>query len=183
MIIRFYHDASKIFQWYDCVKTLTPWWRHQMETFSALLAICAGNSPVPGKFPSQRPVTRSFDGFVDLRLNKRLSKQSWGWWFETLSYPLWRHCNAQSTTDINRGNLELKKKNILNELVIWNWKYFSVFQMKNGTIYDEGSRNSWIDEIVLKHRLLNDNTFSFINWLNVWFILPGNNTLQWTGCK
>ena len=37
------------------------WWRHQMETFSALLAICAGNSPVPGEFPSQRPVTRSFD--------------------------------------------------------------------------------------------------------------------------
>ena len=33
------------------------WWRHQMETFSALLAICAGNSPVPGDFPAQRPVT------------------------------------------------------------------------------------------------------------------------------
>ena len=55
------------------------WWRHQMETFSALLAICAGNSPVPGEFPAQRPVTRSFDVFFDLRLNKRLSKQSWGW--------------------------------------------------------------------------------------------------------
>ena len=38
-----------------------PWWRHQMETFSALLAICAENSPVPGEFPAQRPVTRSFD--------------------------------------------------------------------------------------------------------------------------
>ena len=38
------------------------WWRHQMETFSALLAICARNSPVPGEFPAQRPVTRSFDG-------------------------------------------------------------------------------------------------------------------------
>ena len=70
-----------------------PWWRHQMETFSALLAICAGNSPVPGEFPTQRPVTRSFDVFFDLRLNKRLSKHSWGWWFETLSRPLWRHCN------------------------------------------------------------------------------------------
>ena len=52
------------------------WWRHQMETFSALLAICAGNSPVPGEFPFQRPATRSFDVFFDLRLNKRLSKQS-----------------------------------------------------------------------------------------------------------
>ena len=40
---------------------LMPWWRHQMETFSALLAICAGNSPVPGEFPAQRPVTRNLD--------------------------------------------------------------------------------------------------------------------------
>ena len=40
------------------------WWRHQMEAFSALLALCAGNSPVPGEFPSQRPVTRSFDIFL-----------------------------------------------------------------------------------------------------------------------
>ena len=49
---------------------------------------------VTGEFPAQRPVTRSFDVFFDLRLNKRLSKQKWGWWFETLSRPLWRHCNA-----------------------------------------------------------------------------------------
>ena len=174
------------------------WWRHQMETFSALLAICAGNSPVTGEFHAQRPVTRIFDFFSDLmfslicawikgcvnnreaadlrchlarydvilmgifyqcgsatihfipaegaslfnhisqsssvhvdgikwkhfprywpfvrgihrslvnsphkgqwrgallflsdlRLNKRLSKQCWGWWFETPSCPLWRH--------------------------------------------------------------------------------------------
>ena len=52
-----------------------PWWRHQMEIFSALLAICAGNSPVSGEFPAQRPVTRSFDVFFDLCPNKRLSKQ------------------------------------------------------------------------------------------------------------
>ena len=70
------------------------WWRHQMEAFSALLAICAGNSPVPGEFPAQRPVTRSFDVFFDLRLNKQLSKQSWGWWFETPPHPLWRHSNV-----------------------------------------------------------------------------------------
>ena len=43
-----------------------------METFSALQAICAGHSPVPGEFPAQRPVTQSFDVFFDLRLNKRL---------------------------------------------------------------------------------------------------------------
>ena len=75
---------------------MCPWWCHQMETFSALLAICWGNSPVPGEFPAQRPVRRSFDVFFNLRLNKQLSKQSWGWWFEMLSHPLWRHCNAQT---------------------------------------------------------------------------------------
>ena len=43
------------------------WWRHQMETFSALPAICARNSPVTGEFLAQRPVTRSFDVFFYLR--------------------------------------------------------------------------------------------------------------------
>ena len=47
----------------------------------------------PGEFPAHSPVTRSFDVFFDLRLNKRLRKHSWGWWFETLSCPLWRHYN------------------------------------------------------------------------------------------
>ena len=76
------------------INTQIAWCRHQMETFSMLLAICAGNSPVTGESPTQRPVTRIFDVYFDLRLNKWLSKQSWGWWFETLSCPLWRHCNV-----------------------------------------------------------------------------------------
>ena len=45
------------------------WWRHEMETLSALLAICAGNSPASSEFPTQRPVTRSFDVFFDMCLN------------------------------------------------------------------------------------------------------------------
>ena len=77
--------------WKQPISKNITWWRHQMETFSALLAICAGNSPVTGEFPTQRPVTRSFDVYFDLRPNERLSKQSWCWWFETLSSPLWRH--------------------------------------------------------------------------------------------
>ena len=64
------------------------WWRHQMETFSALLAICAGNPPVTGEFPALRPVTRGFDVFFDLHPNKRLSKQWWGRWFGTPSLSL-----------------------------------------------------------------------------------------------
>ena len=47
-------------------------WRH----LSASLAICVGNSPITGEFPAQRPVTRNFDVFFNLRRNKRLSKQS-----------------------------------------------------------------------------------------------------------
>ena len=73
------HDSFQLTGWFylpDIKWTceIAPaWWRNQMETFSALLAICAGNSP------AQRPVTRSFDVSVDLRLNKRLRKQSWGY--------------------------------------------------------------------------------------------------------
>ena len=90
-----------------------PWWRPQMETFSALLALCKmtlskGNiSHVTGHLcreftgpRSQRPVTRSFDVFFDLRLNKRLSKQWWGWWFETLPRPLWRHSSGSGNSPV-----------------------------------------------------------------------------------
>ena len=48
----------------------------------------------PGEFPTQRPVTRSFDGCFDLRLNKQPSKQPWSWWFETPSWSLWRQRNV-----------------------------------------------------------------------------------------
>ena len=48
----------------------------------------------PGEFPAQRPVTRSFDIFFDLRLNKRLSEQPCGQWFEMPLWSLWRHCNV-----------------------------------------------------------------------------------------
>ena len=52
-----------------------------MEKYSVLLALYAGNSPVTGEFPAQRPVTQGFDVFFDLRLYKRSNKQPWGWWF------------------------------------------------------------------------------------------------------
>ena len=87
-----------------------------METFSALLAICAGNSPVPGEFPAQRPVTRSFHFFFDLRPNNRLSKQSWGWWFEMLSHPLWRHLmTGSSFLSSANGLLPLQRRHYLNQ--------------------------------------------------------------------
>ena len=79
---------------YKYISIITAWWRHQMEAFSALLAPYAGNSPVTGEFTAKRPVVWSFDVFVDLRLNERLSKHSWGWWLGTPSRPLWRHNNG-----------------------------------------------------------------------------------------
>ena len=56
--------------------------------------LLCGEFTGPGEFLAQRPVTRSFDVYFDLRPNERLSKQSWGWWFETLSRSLWRHRNV-----------------------------------------------------------------------------------------
>ena len=77
-------------------------WRKPMMTssneniFRVTDHLC-GEFTGPGEFPTQRPVTRSFDVYFDLRPNKWLSKQSWGWWFETLSCSLWRHRNAYRT--------------------------------------------------------------------------------------
>ena len=82
---------------------------------------CAGNSPVTGEFPAQRPMMQSFDVFFDLRLNKQLSKQTWGWWFEMLLSPLWCHSNAR---------LFHKK------CELFEWKYFDSLinsQNKNRT--------------------------------------------------
>ena len=105
-----------------------PWWRHQMETFSALLAICAGNSPVPGEFPAKRPVTRSFDVFFDLHPNKRLSKQWWGWWFKTPSCPIWRHCNDIYKNAKKKDTLISYEVNIVFQLIhvnIWIVSYIA----------------------------------------------------------
>ena len=68
-------------------------WRHQMETVSTLLALCAGNSLITGEAELW---------FFYLRLNKRLSKQSWDWWFETPWRSLWRHNNGYSENRLVR---------------------------------------------------------------------------------
>ena len=82
------------------------WWRHQIEPFSAFLAFGAGNSPVPGEFPSQRPMTWGFDVFFDLCPNKQLSKQSRRWWFETQSHPSWRTCNCNESRKLSLSDDE-----------------------------------------------------------------------------
>ena len=118
-----YNCTSLNFQHIPIYVQTTTWWRHQMETFSALLAICAGNSPDPGEFSAQRPVTRSFDDFFVLRPNKRLSKQRWGWWFETPSSPLLRHCNEIFLT---RGRQSMWLRSLITLMTSW---YGNVFRI------------------------------------------------------
>ena len=99
-----------------------------METFSTLLAICAS------EFPAQRPVTRSSDVFFDLRQIKQLSKHSRGWWFETLSHPLWRHCN--DLTSMCLVHLGFHQRHKISLWVHWtvNFQQFAtVFSINKNT--------------------------------------------------
>ena len=123
-----------------------PWWRHQMEIFSSLLALCVGNLPVTGEFPSQRPLTRSLMFSLICALNKRLSKQSWSWWFEMPSRSLWHHCNGlnknlhtnsyEEETWIIFNNyfnanvfIHVEKYVILRNKCIWIWISWCALQL------------------------------------------------------
>ena len=107
----------------------------------------------PGEFPTQRPVTRSFDVYFDLRLNKRLCKQSWGWWFETLLCPLWRHSNALFSAsrpcDVYwTGKLHPSQyKNGLSRYGDFHYKYKTV--MKPSYRYNENS-HTWKDRLYIE---------------------------------
>ena len=106
----------------DTVHSKNAWWRHQMETFSVLLALCAVNSPVTGEFPTQRPMTRNFDVLFDLRLNKRLRKQS-GRWFETPSRSLWRHSNVYSRLLLFLWWSAARFYPYHSRALHWHWQY------------------------------------------------------------
>ena len=87
--------------------------------------VAAGNSPVTGDFPSQRPITRSFDVFFDL------SKQLWGWWFEMQSYWLWSHCHDHCNDWLNRrhGNIGT------NDALVYQYIYGSSLGAWGGHIF------------------------------------------------
>ena len=99
----------------DTIK-ICSWWRHQMETFSPLLALCEGNPSVTSGFPNQRPVTWSFYIFFALRLSKRLSKHPRSRWFDRPWRLVWRHCNVlpnfnktqQRTNCVNNSGVIIK---------------------------------------------------------------------------
>ena len=91
--------------------------------FRVTCHLCGEFTGFPGEFPAQRLVTRNFDAFFDLRPNMLLSKQSWGWWFETPSRPLWRHRNvtariypAPHLSWLRRGSLDL-----FRVLLLFRW--------------------------------------------------------------
>ena len=99
---------------------LNPWWRHQMETFSALLAFCAGNVPVTGEFPHKGQWCGALVFSLICALNKRLSKQSWGWWFGAPSRSIWRHCNAVLTHQNLYPNISAPMCEILSYQIWYN---------------------------------------------------------------
>ena len=85
----------------------------------------------PGEFPKQRPVTR-IDVFFDLRLNKRLSKQPWGWWFEAPSWSLWRQCNGNEydvTPHISSCQI--------GTVSVWKQRYLWFIKSKAGLFCDD----------------------------------------------
>ena len=73
---------------------------------------------VCGKFLAQRPVTRKFDVFCDMHLNKRLGKQSRRWWFETPSRSRWRHCNGFA------HGVYFSARGFDNNNALWNYNHF-----------------------------------------------------------
>ena len=116
-------DLSPDFTYHDDVMKL--------ETFSALLALCAGNSPVTSEFAAQRPVMRKMIFSLICALIKWWSKQSWGWWFETPSRSLWHHCNGKYGVKLTQDK-QLNFKLLLNQyLPCWilfckTWNYICI---------------------------------------------------------
>ena len=77
---------------HNCARVIFPWWRHQMEAFYAQLTLCAGNSPVPVNSP-HKGQWRGALIFSLIWIKRWVNNR--GWWFETPSCPLWRHCNDE----------------------------------------------------------------------------------------
>ena len=141
-----------------------------MKTFFTLLALCAGNSPVTGKFPTQRPVTRSIDASFDLHPNKRLRKHSWGWWFETPLRSLWHHRNALGNDSEIYGPICFNNTTSIPGISLfdflgWDLRYFSISMLDNsvkGKVWilfepfqNKSSDESWNLEFILLPRSAN----------------------------
>ena len=161
------------------------WHRHQMGTFSALLALCAGNSPVTGEFPSQRPVPRGFVVLFDLRLNKWLIKQSIRRYFETPSRPLWRHCNVQASWNFYYKHFEEQQKRYY-ESALWfdsrfYWQINPLGPVRCGckfesVIFKHISRIAMLSTSFDHHVMISQHWFS---WTDVDQGIYGHNGVVW----
>ena len=124
------------------------------NNFSALLAFCERDPPVTGGFPSWRLATRSFDVFFELRLNKRLGKQSKRRWFQTLSCSLWSYCNAN---DLLVGGLVWYQKYTLcwHKEKWWVSMYvipvLSILRLKALAIYSVARTSQWCIQKRMNH--------------------------------
>ena len=89
-----------------------------MEPFSALLVLCAGNSPVTGEFPHKGQWRGALMFSLICAWINGWVNQSWGWWFETPSRPLWCHCNGMSLSWTHQTNFAVMKWVIINFVII-----------------------------------------------------------------
>ena len=111
--------------------------------FFAFLALCVGNSTVTGEFPSKGQWHGAVMFSLICALNKRLSKQSWGWLFETPSCSLWRHCNGVF--------LMQKEIWLLYSYLLYSW-------------FNENRRNSTADTLELRHLCIKPSMYLFAWW-------------------
>ena len=129
--------------------------------------------------PAQRPMTRKFDVFFDLRLNKRLRKQSWGWWFKTLSRPLWHHCNRlinPTITDYPWSTLRTSQTLMPILLTYHNWEAAPRdTNLQGGDIFVV---NICVDIYSYKNCILQQTHKSF--YLNIWkrFAVTNDNEVH-----
>ena len=182
-VIAWCHQTTSHYQSQSWPRSLLPYGitRQWDNSFSALLAICAGNSPDPFGFPTQRPVTRSFDVFFDLCLNKRLSKQWWGWWFEMPPCPLWRHHNVNrgwwvksvvKTIDLPQSFESQQNLCVYTHDDIMTWKHFPHYSLfVNGihwSLVESPTKGQWYGAMMFPVIMMtssNGNIFRFTGHL------------------
>ena len=148
------------------------------RTFSELLDLCAGNSSVTGEFPSQGPLTRSFDVFFYLCLNERFSKPSWGWWLETSRGSLCRHCNEREYKHV----CEKWKYTLFESMkrLILRWKHYLLYLLNEHKLLAiktnfQPSCSSWCTKELLKENGCGQDVIDYegleqlrVISLNVW---------------
>ena len=160
----------------SCARDLQPQWWWNSDPI--MMTSSNGNIfRVTGplcEFPSQSPVTRSFDVLFHPCLNKRLNKQSWGWWFETPSRSVWRHCNDKcvgSTRDVKIYPLLRKTR------------YFNLKKHWNGDVIILVKFSSWgaweVAKMIISSAVINEN---FVKIIMISYLVTKSNDVSTISC-